>query len=362
MKLFKCQNCNQLIYFENTSCVRCGHALGYSWQKNELLTLSVGRNGAYMNPNEPSVTYVYCANAAHNACNWIITDDQRGAFCLACELNRTIPDLESTKSLSRWRLTEIAKHRLIYSLLRLSLPVTPKKDNTDSGLAFDFLAPPASTDSEVSKIKTGHAKGLITINIAEADDAYREKIRQSLAEPYRTLLGHFRHEIAHYYWMLFAQSSRWLTRFRTIFGDERNDYGEALAKHYNIPQTDSWREEFISYYAAAHPWEDWAETWAHYLHIVDTLETAYAFGIKIEPIVNADGNTSTSLEFDAYHQQKFDDLIKIWLPITYAVNSLNRAMGQPDLYPFVLPPFVQDKMAFIHGSIRNPPICNLCSS
>jgi hypothetical protein len=173
-----------------------------------------------------------------------------------------------------------------------------------------------------------------------------------MGEPYRTLLGHFRHEVGHYYWELMARSSTWLTNFRAQFGDERQDYGQALAAYYNQEKDADWSVQFVSQYASAHPWEDWAETWAHYLHVVDALETAYAFGVRVQPQIKTDENLAVTVDFNAYNQANFAEIIDAWLPVTYAVNSLNRSMGLSDLYPFVLSPVVIEKMQFVHDSIR----------
>lgn len=365
MKLFQCRNCGQQLYFENTQCQRCGYALGYWWQQNELLTLAASEaaNGAILEENQQqretwadfqdsSIVYSYCDNSVHGSCNWLIPASESATLCLACQLNQTIPDLTVSEHLAHWNKLERAKHRLVYSLLRLNLPITSQVADPQSGLAFDFLAEDQIATGSSKPVTTGHKDGVITIALAEADDAQREHIRQSLGEPYRTLLGHFRHEIAHYYWMLFARSVDWLNEFRNCFGNESQNYAEALTNHYANPQPVDWQTNFISAYASAHPWEDWAETWAHYLHMVDTLETGYAFGLQVNPVLQISTSPITSVSFDAYLETDFDRLIETWLPVSAAVNSLNRAMGQPDFYPFLLGPVVLDKMRFIHKSIR----------
>jgi hypothetical protein len=251
-----------------------------------------------------------------------------------------------------WRRLERAKRRLVYSLLRLSLPVVSKSNELERGIAFDFVDNSGIRSQEEPLATTGHLRGLITVDIAEADDAARERLRQSMAEPYRTLLGHFRHETGHYYWDRLIRDGIWHGSFRTIFGDERRDYAAALQAHYaDGPETD-WQERYVSAYAGAHPWEDFAETWAHYLHIVDTLETAAAFGLRVHPNAGRHPRLAMSIEFDPYQQSDFDALVAAWLPLTYAVNSLNHSMGQPDLYPFVLAPTVMGKLRFIHGLVH----------
>ena len=352
MKLFECQNCGQLLYFENTRCERCGHALGYLPEGAVLSALTEEDGGRWRPLIAPEQVYRFCANATHGACNWLVPADGPEAFCRACRHNRTIPDLGLPEHLLRWRRLEAAKHRLIYGLLRLGLPLVSKWENPESGLAFDFLADDGATFEETLQVVTGHAGGLITINIAEADDAERERARKAMAEPYRTLLGHFRHEVGHYYWERLVRHGVWLESFRELFGDERQDYGACLEAHHAGGPPPDWQERFVSGYASAHPWEDFAETWAHYLHIVDTLETAAAFGLRIAPRAGRAPGLAMEIDFDPYRQNDFDALLKAWLPLTYAVNSLNHSMGQPDLYPFVLAPTVMGKLRFVHGLIH----------
>jgi hypothetical protein len=352
MKLFECQNCGQLLYFENTRCERCGHVLGYLPDGAMLSALTAEDGDRWRPLIAPEQVYRFCANAAHEACNWLVPADGPDAFCQACRHNRTIPDLGPPEHLVRWQRLEAAKHWLIHGLLRLGLPLVSKWENPDTGLAFDFLADDGATFQETSQVVTGHARGLITINIAEADDAERERARKDMAEPYRTLLGHFRHEVGHYYWERLVRDGVWLESFRELFGDERQDYGARLEAHHAAGPPPDWQDRFVSGYASAHPWEDFAETWAHYLHIVDTLETAAAFGLRIAPKAGRAPGLAMAIDFDPYRQNDFDALLKAWLPLTYAVNSLNHSMGQPDLYPFVLAPTVMGKMRFVHGLVH----------
>ena len=352
MKLFECQNCGQLLYFENTRCERCGRVLGYLPEDAVLSALTEEDADRWHPLATPERAYRFCANASNGACNWLVPADGPDAFCLACRHNRTIPDLGPPEHLLRWQRLETAKHRLIYGLLRLGLPLVSKWENPESGLAFDFLADDGAAFQETPQVLTGHARGLITINIAEADDTERERARKDMAEPYRTLLGHFRHEVGHYYWERLVRDGLWLESFRELFGDERRDYGACLEAHHAEGPPPGWQERFVSGYASAHPWEDFAETWAHYLHIVDTLETAAAFGLRIAPKAGRDPALAMALDFDPYRQNDFDALLEAWLPLTYAVNSLNHSMGQPDLYPFVLAPTVMGKLRFVHGLIR----------
>jgi len=344
MKLFECQNCGQPLYFENTRCVSCGAALGYLPEQATVTALEQDR-GQWRALANRNALYRFCANATHGVCNWLIPTESQDAFCAACRHNRTIPDLTQGDNLLNWRKVEVAKHRLFYTLLRLGLPLTAKPQDPN-GLEFDFLAAPAG-----GAVMTGHEGGLITINLAEADDAERERARNTMAEPYRTLLGHFRHEIAHYYWDHLIKNTALLERFRGLFGDERQDYRAALDRHYAEGAPADWREHFVSAYAASHPWEDFAETWAHYLHMVDTLETANAFGLRVRPRVSSGAELSASIDFDPY-RATIERIVDAWLPLTFAVNSIDRSMGVADLYPFVLSPAVMVKLAFIHGCVH----------
>lgn len=353
MKLFECQACEQLVYFENHFCDRCDRPLGFLPKQNTISAVerSDEGEGIWTALADPEQRYHFCANAAHEACNWLAPTDDTEKFCPACRLNRTVPDLTQPENRDLWRKLESAKHRLIYSLLRFRLPLSSKTDDPETGLAFDFLADPI--DQTAPRVMTGHADGVITLNIAEADPVEREHRRRSMREPLRTLLGHFRHEIGHYYWDRLVANTGWLEPFRERFGDERADYGAALQRYYDEGPSDHWRENFLSAYASAHPWEDWAESWAHYMHMIDTLETAYSFGLRVRPRAGGDDSLAASANFDPYRRTDFEDLIETWLPVTFAINSLNRSMGQPDLYPFVLSPTALAKIRFVHDVIRN---------
>ena len=151
--------------------------------------------------------------------------------------------------------------------------------------------------------------------------------------------------------MLIRDGGR-LEACRAVFGDERQDYQEALQTYYNSTPAQGWREQHVSVYATSHPWEDFAETWAHYLHIVSTLETAWAYGITVSPSVASGPAAWPAHRGNPYTETSFDDIIQSWLPLTYAVNSLNRSMGMADFYPFVLTQGVVEKLAYIHTVIR----------
>jgi len=354
MKLFECQHCHQPLYFENRYCERCGHRLGYLPDAGTLSALEpAGEDGLWSALAMPGQRYRFCRNTELDACNWMLPADSTDTHCAACRHNHTIPDLSDAANLTRWRKLETAKHHLFYTLTNLKLPLRTRTEDPEHGLAFDFLSDTLNLDGTTTPVLTGHDDGLITINVAEADDAERERRRTDMGEPYRTLLGHFRHEIGHYVWdRLVGEDPATLERFRALFGDERDDYGEALKRHYAAGPPADWQSNYVSGYAAAHPWEDFAETWAHYLHIVDTLETARAFGLRIRPRVSEGADLEAEVDFNPHKARDIKDLIEPWLPLTYAVNSLNRSMGQPDLYPFILSPAVIGKLGFMNGLVR----------
>ena len=282
-------------------------------------------------------------------CNWLIPFDQPIELCLACSFNGTIPSLDNQDNIDNWRKLEIAKHRLLYSLLKLKLPLEYKKEVSEPGLQFNFL----NTINPDEKVTTGHDNGVITINVAEADEVERVSNKINLREKYRTLLGHFRHEVGHYYWDILIKDTALHSEFRNLFGDETLDYGQALQRYYDQGAPPDWANNFISPYATAHPWEDWAESWSHYLHMMDTLETAHTFGIAIHPTQKEQKKIiDTEISKDPYVCKDFQEIIDMWFPLTFAVNSLNRSMGHADFYPFIISPPVIDKLNFIHDVCR----------
>jgi hypothetical protein len=343
MRVFPCGNCRQTVYFENVKCEHCGMALGFDPQGMTMRTLAPDPSGTLLTGGRGAGgRKTYCANYTHNVCNWLAPASSEDGLCLSCGLNRTIPDLTVSGNVAAWFEIEKAKRRLIYELLKLRLPIMSSPNSGLPPLAFDIIA----------DAQTGHDNGLITINVAEADPATREKVRTDFDEPYRTLLGHMRHESGHYYWMVLVNKPGTIDRYRQLFGDERPDYGEALAAyHQNGPKPD-WQKGYISAYASAHSWEDWAESWAHYLHTVDTLETADDYGIDPrcpnQPAVGRAWFSST----DPYKARNAKQLVERWVPLALAMNSLNRSMGHGDFYPFVVSPPVISKLDFIHSLTR----------
>ncbi len=347
-RAFRCE-CDSPVFFRNSQCLNCHAPLGYEPMLGDLRTLRQGNSPDSWRPVGDDIERDYrrCANFDSPAgCNWLVPAEEPNGFCLACQLNRRIPNLEDEDNRRYWRMIEAGKRRLVSQLLGLGLPVMSKYQDHERGLAFDLLRSPHSGP----RILTGHANGVITINVEEADDAIREKIRTELHEPYRTLLGHLRHEIGHYYWDRLIWNSAWLEPFRKLFGDERIDYAEAIKANYEQGPPSGWKKGHISAYASSHPWEDWAETWAHYLHMVDSLETGMAHGLDaedlemdIEPFTQAD-----LYDPDEPNADRFLLLLNSWIEMVTVINEMARSLGHRDFYPFVMPREVIKKLHFIH--------------
>lgn len=360
-RAFSCA-CGRPVFFRNSECLACHRPLGYDALRGTLLTLEPASdapdNTAWREaevPAEEAPVYARCANLdSAAACNWLLAADEVQAgltLCRCCRLTRTVPDLAQPEAGLWWCRIEQAKRRLVSSLIGLRLPVRSRDDDPVLGLAFDLLLSPPDGPAVV----TGHADGVITLDASEADDANREKRRSDLHEPYRTLLGHLRHETGHYYWQLLVEPSPWIEPVRALFGDDRQDYAAALKHHYEAGPPADWGQHYVSAYASAHPWEDWAETWAHYLHLVETVDTARSFGLDGERVELSYERFSEALVADSGDTDagSFLQLINSWMELTGVLNELSRSMGVPDFYPFVLSVPAVRKLHLVHRIIRS---------
>jgi hypothetical protein len=323
MLAFACDNCGQVLFFENSVCLRCGASLGFQADQFDIVGLDT----------QPQLRT--CENLKTARCNWLLTPAESGPLCRSCALTRTRPaDWDST-GLDQFGAAESAKRRLLFQLYDLRLPI-------EGDLHFDLLS------SRLGAVTTGHEDGLITIDLAESDDVRRVQRQAQLGEPYRTLLGHFRHEIGHYYEPILVDRSGQREAFRTLFGPETLDYQKELERHYEQGPPADWAQRHVSSYATMHPSEDWAETFAHYLHIRDTLQTAAAFGVRV---TGPEGVPDESVGEPENGERPFAKLMEVWLPLTYALNAVNRSMGSHDLYPFTLAAAVIDKLSFVHDRV-----------
>ncbi|CPT30893.1 Uncharacterized protein conserved in bacteria (DUF2248) [Mycobacteroides abscessus] len=330
MRDFICPQCGQHLAFENSVCLSCGSHLGFSLDQKALLVLAADAAPGFVDADDHQL----CANLHVAECNWLVSGAAAGTLCASCALTRTRPNDADTAALPAFAEAEKAKRRLIAELAELRLPVTGRDTDPEFGLAFDLLS------SEQEQVMTGHHNGVITLDLAEGDDVHREQLRISMDEPYRTLLGHFRHEIGHYfYYRLVGGSPEYLERFHALFGDADADYQAALDRHYQQGAPEGWEENYVSSYATMHPAEDWAETFAHYLHIRDTLDTAASFALA---------PAGGTFDRRVLGPSGFDTIIEMWLPLAWSLNMVNRSMGHLDLYPFVLPGPVLEKMRLIH--------------
>lgn len=353
MKVFHCDHCDHLVFFENTQCVSCGHRLAFLPDVMEIGSLEPAKDDRWTSPLSVADgrTYRLCQNyTAHDVCNWAVVESDDVALCESCRLTTLIPDLSVPGTRDAWYRLELAKRRVIYGLKNLGLPIRSANGAGSTSLEFKFLADDPTAQGPVL---TGHSEGVVTINIAEADDAERERRRCALGEPYRTLLGHLRHEVGHYYWGRLIDKSTRLEGFRALFGDERADYAAALQRYYDSGPRADWQSTLVSAYASAHPWEDWAETWAHYLHMSDTLEMAAACGVSVRPTRSGEPVLRRVPASAGTPESPFDRLISGWFTLTYVLNNLNRGMGVVDAYPFVLSPPAIDKLRFVHETIAS---------
>lgn len=357
MRLFHCDQCGHLVFFESVHCVNCGAALAYLPDCDDVGAMAASDTDSPVpvpGPLWQRITtkgsssgqrYRMCANRdQYQACNFAIPADTPYTLCSSCRQTLVLPDLSVSGNTLRWQKLESAKRRLYYTLARLGL----HPDQPNWTPHYQFLA-----DVPDQPVITGHANGLITINIAEADDDERVRRRVALHEPYRTLLGHLRHESGHFFWDKLVRDGGELDSFRQLFGDERESYPQALQNYYaNPPGYMEWSAQHVSAYASAHPWEDWAESWAHYLHMVDVLETAasYQTGLTM-----GEGSPPVTMA-DPFIQPapSFEDMVAQWVPVTLLLNSLNRSLGQQDAYPFALSAGALQKLRYVHDIVRRP--------
>ncbi|MBA3771019.1 MAG: putative zinc-binding peptidase [Ramlibacter sp.] len=358
MKTFRCDSCGHPLFFENVQCLQCGSALAFLPDRLALCAVEPvegeeeslwRRRTRQRRKANDHQQYRLCRNhTEYQACNFAVPTTDSNPMCVSCRQTRVLPDLSLPENQERWFRIEAAKRRLFYTLAKLGLASANPPQGRRDGAVFQFLA-----DLPGQQVMTGHCEGVITLNISEADDTERVRRRVALHEPYRTLLGHLRHESGHYYWDRLIRDGPLQQDFRTVFGDETVDYSQALSSHYaagGAPR--GWQDRYVSAYATAHPWEDWAETWAHYLHMVDLLETASSYSTRlVVPGNEEDEVEEVTNPFDAAAGD-FDQLVEQWVPLTLLLNSLNRSLGQDDAYPFALASKALDKLRFVHNVIH----------
>jgi hypothetical protein len=331
---FACPVCARLVTFESSRCLSCGSELGYEPSRRTIAVVS----------DAAGAPALRCANAGLAACNWLV--NREGELCASCTLTRTRPNDADADGLGGFATAEAAKRRLLFELTDLELPISSWREQP-GGLAFELLS------SKYTPVTTGHADGVITLDLDETDPAHRERMRVRLGEPYRTVLGHLRHEIGHYYQpILLGSPSAAELRCRELFGDERGDYQEAMDRYYQQGAPSDWEQHYVSAYASMHPWEDWAETFAHYLHIRDTVQTAAAYGLRVEGPAIATADAQPLHSRPTGQPEDMHGVLEAWIPLTYALNAVSRSMGARDLYPFVLTADVEAKLAFIDELVR----------
>ncbi len=333
MRRFYC-DCGCEIFLESVICVHCHRPVAYFPIRNTMVTVEQVE-GEWRVAGE-GVPVKWCAHRQqYEVCNAVLDQHEDSTYCIVCRLNRTIPNLTNPKNLSRWGKLEEAKRRLLFGLLELGLPLEVPVDGLIRPLCFDFLEDKRTNPSVPDEfISTGHQQGIITINVLEADDVQRVWQRELSGERYRTLLGHLRHEVGHFYFEVFTTDK---DGFRSLFGDITQSYDDALSEYYLQGVKQDWSQHYISPYASVHPKEDWAECFAHYLHMLDTLQTAAARQL----IDSLNG------------EESLQQLLQLWDELSVTLNELNRSLGLPDAYPFVVNDAVANKLDYIHRAMRS---------
>lgn len=321
MQRFHCPQCRARLFFPNSRCLECGTEVGFCPERLAMVAVAHRRT---------------CAQRSGPAlCNWLLGERDPGPLCTSCALTRTIPDLSGPGAAQRFQRVEQDKRRLCFTLLRAGLGGAMR------GMCFDVLADPGAVAGAGPAVTMGHLDGVITLSLAEADPGYRERTRTELDESYRTVLGHLRHESGHFMFpVLVASDPARLHRFRALFGDERANYAAALQAH-QAGRSAFRASSHVSRYAAAHPHEDWAETWAHLLHVLDTLESARSLGLDV-----GDGPLD-----DPFRAQDLRPLLNRFGHLVEVLNELNRSLGHADAYPFSPGPGAVDKLVFAHGAL-----------
>ena len=335
MRIFHCDRCDHAVPFSAQRCAVCDASLGYVADERTIHVLSDTPETAVFALADGRTVW-RCLNAAWG-CNWVVPAASDNPWCRSCQLTRGRPDEARHDAIEAWITAEAAKRRLVHQLDELSLPVEARSAAAPDGLAFDLVYLPGEAQI------TGHLDGLVTLDLAEIDDRHREDLRKMLGEPFRTVIGHLRHEIGHHYWGRLVGQSNDVAGFRQLFGDETADYRGAIDQFY-ANADEAWdHRRFVSPYAAAHPFEDWAETFAHYLHIMDAIDTATAYELVPAEPPGAKG--------DASPHDWFEAMLNAWRPINDAVNAVAESLGAAPLYPFDPVGIVIDKLAFVHQQV-----------
>lgn len=333
MRQFHCDNCSHVVEFSAQVCPQCASPLGYVSASRAIRPLRPTAHDAVFETTDGELPLWRCLNAAWG-CNWMVPTGSETPWCRSCQLTRGRPDEARPDAVAAWTTAEAAKRRLVYQLDELGLPIDIRSPSAPDGLVFDLVYLPGEGGI------TGHLDGVVTLDLAETDDRHRDELRRQLGEPFRTVIGHLRHEVGHYYWQRLVEQAGELANFRRLFGDERTDYQSAVERHY-ASGTDGWDPNvFVTSYAASHPLEDWAESFAHYLHILDTLDTAAAYGLAPE--------ASCTESVDSVD---FDRLLDRWRPIATGVNAIAESLGVAAVYPFDMRGEVIDKLAFVHRQV-----------
>src|ERR1700722_3947990 len=162
MKVFHCDHCRQLVFFENTQCTNCGRLLAYLPDLNAMASCEQQPDGTWASPwpMARGRNYRLCQNYSEQSiCNWAIPVSDPSTLCQSCRLTRIIPTLSQPGAISGWRKLEAAKRRIVYGLARLGLVLKSKTEDPQGGLAFEFLTD--ANGSGGGTALTGHNEGVM---------------------------------------------------------------------------------------------------------------------------------------------------------------------------------------------------------
>lgn len=318
MRLFECPSCRAAVTFTNTACLSCGNDLVFDIERE-----------AFVSGADP------CKNRSAIGCNWKAGAGE-ASLCWSCAMTAVIPDTFHGENVSLWAESESAKRQVLATLGRWGW-FTP----SDTGQLPVFHMLSEATSRGPSNVVMAHDRGTITINVMEADIVERVERRENLGEKLRTMVGHFRHEIAHFLFERLSEHPEFVKAFRALMGDEREDYGEALKRYYENGPPANWEQNFVTAYASSHPHEDWAESVTHILHLTDMIDCAVAMKWQSPHL--------TDMTYDPYKEADGERIVELGSYFGMAVNHINRSVGVGDIYPFVLNDAVRGKLAFVHS-------------
>ena len=337
MRRFTCESCAEEVAFDALRCASCSSPLGYVPAQQAVKVLHPAAGAVSFSISGDDAEFWRCPNSARG-CNWVLPAGTGDIWCRSCGLTPGRPDETNPDALAAWSTAEAVKRRLVHQLDHLALPIDPRSDATPDGLAFDLVYVPGQFGP------AGKVDEAVTLDLADADVQDVGAPPRRVHAPFRTLIGNLRHKVGHHYWHRLVGQSDHVTPFRRLFGDERADYPAAIEPHQAAVAHHWDASRFVTGRAESHPFEDWAETFAHYLHILDATDTAEAYRLP-------DGQCEMGRPQSSPGGGTFAEILRLWRPTAPAVNALAASLGLPAVYPFQLTGVVLQKFEFVHARV-----------